>query len=67
MGYQISNPDLTIAGLILDMHLRGPTGRPQIDKIAGCLRYELERREEIEEQASDATSTLKGFGRSRKS
>ena len=41
MGYRISSTDETIAGLVLDMHLRGPTGRPQIDKITGCLKYEF--------------------------
>lgn len=44
MGYNLSDGDMGIAELILDMHLRGPSGRPPIDRIAGRLAYELERR-----------------------
>jgi serine/threonine-protein kinase len=44
MGYHISIGDTGIAELILDMHLRGPSGRPPIDKVAGRLTHELERR-----------------------
>jgi serine/threonine protein kinase len=44
MGYHISPGDERIAELILDMHLRGASGRPPIDKVAGRLTYELERR-----------------------
>ena len=44
MGYHISIGDTGIAELILDMHLRGPSGRPPIDRVAGRLTYELERR-----------------------
>ncbi len=43
MGYHLSSADIGIAELILDMHLRGPSGRPPIDKVAGRLTYELER------------------------
>ena len=46
MGYQIAESDLGVAELILDMHLRGPTGRPAIDKLAGRLVVEWERRTE---------------------
>lgn len=44
MGYHISDSDLGIAELILDMHLRGQRGRPSIDKILGRLQHEWERR-----------------------
>jgi serine/threonine-protein kinase len=46
MGYQIAESDLGLAELILDMHLRGPSGRPSIDKLAGRLVVEWERRTE---------------------
>jgi serine/threonine protein kinase len=44
MGYQIADPDVGVAELVLDMHLRGPYGRPPIDKLAGRLVFEWERR-----------------------
>jgi serine/threonine protein kinase len=43
MGYHLSNSDLGIAELILDMHLRGQRGRPPISKILGRLQHEWER------------------------
>ena len=42
MGYQIPDSGLGVAELILDMHLRGPSGRPAIDKLAGRLVFEWE-------------------------
>lgn len=44
MGYQIAGEDVGVAELVLDMHLRGASGRPPIDKIAGRLMVEWERR-----------------------
>jgi len=44
MGYQIASEDVGVAELVLDMHLRGVSGRPPIDKIAGRLMVEWERR-----------------------
>jgi serine/threonine-protein kinase len=44
MGYRILPGDEGIAEMILDMHLRGASGRPAIDRVAGRLTYELERR-----------------------
>jgi hypothetical protein len=46
MGYQIAESDLGVAELVLDMHLRGPSSRPSIDKLAGRLVVEWERRAE---------------------
>lgn len=45
MGYQIAESDLGVAELILDMHLRA-SGRPSIEKLAGRLVVEWERRAE---------------------
>lgn len=44
MRYEVSLDDNDIASLILDMHLRGAKGRPQIMKVRGILEYEYERR-----------------------
>jgi len=44
MGYHVREGDLGVAELILDMHLRGQTGRPPIDRIVGRLQHEWERR-----------------------
>ena len=44
MGYNINAEDEELAGLILDMHLRGISGRPNIKKIKGNLEFEYERR-----------------------
>jgi serine/threonine-protein kinase len=44
MGYHILESDIAIGELILDMHLRGPSGRPAIDRVVGCLQHEWERR-----------------------
>ena len=44
MGIRLHGADEGIAELILDMHLRGATGRPTIDKIAGRLAWEYEQR-----------------------
>jgi len=43
-GYDLPWNDLGVAEIILDMHLRGPSGRPPIEKIARRLAAELERR-----------------------
>lgn len=44
LNYSLSDEDATIAGLILDMHLRGVAGRPTIVKLRGSLEWEYERR-----------------------
>jgi hypothetical protein len=44
MGYQIRPEDEHVAGLLLDMHRRGPTGRPSIESVRGHLESEYERR-----------------------
>ena len=44
LGYNLSDSDLSIAELILDMHLRGASGRPPIDRVVGRLQHEWERR-----------------------
>jgi hypothetical protein len=44
MGYSLSAGDETIASLMLDMHLRGASGRPGIEKVLGNLAWEYERR-----------------------
>lgn len=44
MGYRISTDDDHIAEVLLDMHLRGATGRPKVSDIRGRLEYEYERR-----------------------
>ncbi|MBI4164556.1 MAG: serine/threonine protein kinase [Acidobacteria bacterium] len=43
MGYQIREEATGIAELVLDMHLRGPSSRPPIDKVAGRLQWALSR------------------------
>jgi serine/threonine protein kinase len=48
MGYQISDSDTGVAELVLDMHLRGPSGRPAIDTLAGRLTVEWQRRTDEE-------------------
>jgi serine/threonine protein kinase len=42
LAYQIADSDIGIAELVLDMYLRGPSGRPAIDKIAGRLKFAWE-------------------------
>ncbi len=44
MGYRVENDDVTIAEMLLDMHLRGPTGRPPIASVRGRLEFAGERR-----------------------
>jgi eukaryotic-like serine/threonine-protein kinase len=44
MGYLLEPDDEGIAGLLLDMHLRGVSGRPTITKLLGHLEWEYERR-----------------------
>jgi eukaryotic-like serine/threonine-protein kinase len=46
MGYNLLGQDEMIAELLLDMHLRGVSGRPTIEKIRGRLEVEYERRYE---------------------
>jgi hypothetical protein len=48
MGYNLLGQDEMIAELLLDMHLRGVSGRPTIEKIRGRLEVEYERRYESE-------------------
>ena len=43
MGYEIVGHAEGVAEIVLDMHLRGPSGRPAIDRIAGRLAVEWER------------------------
>ena len=44
MGYHIRGEDEGIGELVLDMHLRGASGRPAIDRVAGRLETEWEKR-----------------------
>jgi serine/threonine protein kinase len=44
MGYGLHDEDERLAGLLLDMFLRGTRGRPTIDNIRGHLESEYERR-----------------------
>ncbi|MGE0127904.1 MAG: serine/threonine protein kinase [Blastocatellales bacterium] len=44
MGYNLRGEDEGVADLLLDMFLRGVTGRPSIEKIRGRLESEYERR-----------------------
>jgi eukaryotic-like serine/threonine-protein kinase len=44
MGYRLSEKDENIAAMLLDMHRRGPTGRPAIDRIKGILEHEFDAR-----------------------
>lgn len=44
MGYTLPAGDEGVAELILDMHLRGISGRPSTEKILGRLSWEFERR-----------------------
>ncbi len=44
MGYALNERDESIAGMLLDMHRRGATGRPTIDKIKGILEHQFDVR-----------------------
>ena len=44
MGYTLHQEDEDIAGLILDMHRRGASGRPPIERVKGILEHEYEER-----------------------
>jgi len=44
MGYKLESRDEPLAELLLDMHLRGQTGRPTAEKVRGRLEWEYERR-----------------------
>jgi serine/threonine protein kinase len=46
LEYHVANEDVGVAEMVLDMHLRGPSGRPAIEKVAGRLQWEWERRTE---------------------
>jgi serine/threonine-protein kinase len=44
MGFKISSADEGLADMLLDMHLRGQSGRPTAEKVRGRLEWEYERR-----------------------
>lgn len=44
LGFHLQDADLGITELLLDMHLRGQSGRPSIKRIRGRLQNEWERR-----------------------
>jgi serine/threonine protein kinase len=44
MGYSLAGNDEAIGELLLDMHLRGQSGRPSIDAVCGRLEWEYEHR-----------------------
>lgn len=44
MGYRLSSANEAIAELVLDMHLRGISGRPTAAKLRGRLEWEYENR-----------------------
>ncbi|MBX3473578.1 MAG: serine/threonine protein kinase [Planctomycetes bacterium] len=44
MGIQVAMDDSDVAELILEMHLRGATGRPSMELVRGTLRRFLETR-----------------------
>jgi serine/threonine protein kinase len=44
MGYRLDSEDEGLAALLLDMHLRGASGRPPIEKVRGKLDWEYDRR-----------------------
>ena len=44
MGYRLAPGDDAIAELILDLHLRGVSGRPTSEKVKGRLEWEYEQR-----------------------
>jgi eukaryotic-like serine/threonine-protein kinase len=44
MGYRLNAGDEAIAELLLDMHLRGVSGRPSSEKVSGRLEWEYETR-----------------------
>lgn len=44
MGYKLTAEDDNLAEMLLDMHLRGQTGRPNAEKVRGRLEWEYERR-----------------------
>jgi serine/threonine protein kinase len=46
MGYRLDPADHDLAELILDMLLRGISGRPAIEKVVGRLQWEAEQRSE---------------------
>jgi eukaryotic-like serine/threonine-protein kinase len=48
LGCEIAQEDIGIAELVLEMHLRGASHRPAIEKIAGRLMWEWERRTDEE-------------------
>lgn len=44
LGYNLHQEDESIAELLLNMHLRGSSGRPSIEKVKGILEREYEER-----------------------
>ena len=44
LGYKLDFGDADLGELILDMHLRGPDGRPSIQKVRGHLEWQLGNR-----------------------
>lgn len=62
MGYRLAAADDGIAEMILDMHLRGQSGRPSIEKVRGRLEWEYESRYDAawqEDLYGDANSRKK--------
>ena len=48
LRYDLNFEDEGIGALVLDMFLRGASGRPSIQKILGNLEWEYERRYDTE-------------------
>lgn len=44
LGVDLHNDDADIAGIVLDMMLRGATGRPSSERLLGKLSFEFEHR-----------------------
>lgn len=51
MNYRLKQNDEQIGELLLNMHLRGVSGRPNIEKVKGILEYEYETRFDSEWQS----------------
>ncbi|CAN5707089.1 hypothetical protein BH24ACI3_BH24ACI3_15370 [soil metagenome] len=61
MGYAVSGEDEAIANMILDMHLRGASGRPNIDKVKGILEHTYETRYGSDWESDTNWSTVSKF------
>ncbi len=62
MGYHLPEADESIAALLLDMHLRGASGRPLIEKVKGVLEHQYELKFDSDWESDTEREVQNQFG-----